>query len=89
MGDSLGLQWARQNGSMPTPAGRKRGRPRTRLVSLSELAEYLSVSRNTIYSLLEEGLPSVRVGEYSRLYKPVVVKWLRERTARRKAEGWE
>lgn len=60
-----------------------RGRPKARLCSINELAEYLNVSRRTIYRLLDsKGLPHLRVGYVLRFDLPEVLTWLRDFTDR-------
>lgn len=60
---------------------RPRGRPRARLSSLSEVAEYLHVSQRTVYRLLDRGLPAIRVGYVLRFDLAVVLSWLLDFTA--------
>ncbi len=69
-------------GMEPPPERRARGRPRTRLHSVSEIAEYLSISRTTMYTLMDAGLPWVRVGYFRRLDRALVMRWIAERTKR-------
>jgi excisionase family DNA binding protein len=70
-------------------APRPRGRPSTRLVTVSELAEHLQVSRNTVYQLMDQGCPYLRVGSDRRFEPGEVMQWLRRRTEQRKREGLE
>jgi len=70
-------------------AVRGRGRPRTRLQNVNEIAAYLSISRTTLYTLMDEGMPFHRVGFYRRFERAAVMRWLSERQKRREAEGWE
>lgn len=71
----------------------KRGRPKRHLFTIYELADYLNVSRGTIYTLLSQGLPSYRVAVGStggiRFDLPRVMDWLEVQRAKRQAEGWE
>jgi excisionase family DNA binding protein len=48
------------------------------LMSLSELAQWLNVSRGTVYNLLAEGLPYYRVGD-RRFDREAVLRWLEDR----------
>lgn len=58
------------------PKSTPRGRPRARLLSIQEVAEYLHVSRQTIYRLIEhKGLPHVRIGYVLRFDLPTVLGW--------------
>ena len=55
-----------------------RGRPKARLYDINELAEYLHVSRRTIYRLLDsKSLPHIRVGYVIRFSLPDVMLWLK------------
>lgn len=67
-----------------------RGRPRARLLSINELAEYLHVSRRTIYRMLDsKGLPHLRVGYVVRFDLPTVLTWLRDFTERGDRLEWQ
>jgi excisionase family DNA binding protein len=48
------------------------------LMSLSELAQWLNVSRGTVYNLIAEGLPYYRVGD-RRFDREAVLAWLDSR----------
>jgi len=61
----------------------RRGRPKTRLLTISELADYLSVGRTTLYALLHDGMPAYRVGQVPRFDKSEVLAWLKARHERR------
>jgi excisionase family DNA binding protein len=50
------------------------------LMSLSELAQWLNVSRGTVYNLLAQGLPYYRVGD-RRFDRDAVLRWLESRRA--------
>jgi excisionase family DNA binding protein len=50
------------------------------LMSLSELAQWLNVSRGTVYNLLAKGLPYYRVGD-RRFDRDAVLRWLESRRA--------
>lgn len=60
---------------------RPRGRPKSRLSSLAEVAEYLHVSQRTVYRLLDRGLPCIRVGYVLRFDLATVLEWLLAFTA--------
>lgn len=60
---------------------RPRGRPKARLSSLAEVAEYLHVSQRTVYRLLDRGLPCIRVGYVLRFDLAIVLAWLLDFTA--------
>lgn len=58
------------------PKSTPRGRPKARLLSIQEVAEYLHVSRQTIYRLIEhKALPHVRIGYVLRFDLPTVLAW--------------
>lgn len=60
---------------------KQRGRPRARLLSINEVAEYLHVSRQTIYRLIEhKKLPHVRIGYVLRFDLPTVLDWAKSFT---------
>lgn len=51
---------------------------------IGELAEYLKVSKSTLYKLVEAGrLPGQKVGKHWRFHKDVVDAWLKERPTQR------
>jgi excisionase family DNA binding protein len=47
-------------------------------LSTKELMALLGVSRSTIYRLLDEGLPCLKVGGQNRFSKEEVIEWLEE-----------
>ena len=48
-----------------------------RLLNISELSEYLNVTKRTVYRLLEGGdLPSFRVGSHLRFKREEIDQWL-------------
>ena len=49
-----------------------------RLISVPELAEYLSVTRATVYNLINRGMPCVKVGRCTRFRLADVESWLDE-----------
>lgn len=60
----------------PAPVPRPRGRPKTRLSTIDEIADYLYVSRSTIYRLIDsQQLPCLRVGHVLRFDLPAVLRW--------------
>ncbi len=48
------------------------------LMTIPELMEFLQVKRNTIYTLRNLGLPTVKIGRSVRFRLDSVVKWLSE-----------
>lgn len=59
-----------------TPIARRRGRPKTRLSTIDELAEYLHIHRSTVYRLIDtKQLPHLRIGFALRFDLPTVLKW--------------
>lgn len=65
-----------------------RGRPRTRLCDLNEVAAYLHVSRTTVYRLLDRGLPALRVGYVLRFDMTDVMTWITAFTDRGDQLHW-
>lgn len=63
---------------MPRPVGR----PKRHLLTIAEMAAYLNVSRGTIYRLLDDGLPCIRVGSHTRFDQAEVLAWLKAKQAR-------
>lgn len=61
------------------PTKPARGRPKARLYSIKDLAEYLNCSRTTIYRLLYNGAPHYRVGSDVRFDRAEVLAWCRGR----------
>jgi len=62
------------------------------VMSIGELAEYLKVSRSTLYILAREGrLPSQKVGKRWRFDKDAIDEWLKQHpsrsTAKRESQG--
>lgn len=67
-----------------------RGRPKARLSSLDEIAEYLHVSRTTIYRLIDtKQLPHLRIGYVLRFDLPEVLAWARKFTASGDTLSWQ
>jgi excisionase family DNA binding protein len=47
-------------------------------MTISELAEYLQVSKSSLYKLVQSGrVPGQKVGKHWRFHKEVVNEWLR------------
>ncbi|KAF1082053.1 MAG: hypothetical protein GQF41_1693 [Candidatus Rifleibacterium amylolyticum] len=46
------------------------------LMTIPELMEFLKVKRNTIYTLRNLGLPTVKIGRSVRFRADSVIKWL-------------
>lgn len=58
----------------------------TELMTLQEVADYLRVTRKTVYRLLEVGkIPAAKVGRQWRFDKPEIDEWLRRRSVGGKA----
>ena len=52
--------------------------PRGTVFTIGELAEYLKISKSTLYKRAEEGgLPGVKVGRHWRFHRGAVDEWLR------------
>jgi excisionase family DNA binding protein len=49
------------------------------LLTITEIGAYLQVGRTTVYKLLDEGMPSYRVGHVTRFDVDEVLAWLRGR----------
>lgn len=49
-----------------------------RYLSTGELMDVLSISRSTVYRLMEKGLPNIMVGTVHRFPMEQVLTWLRE-----------
>ena len=47
-------------------------------LSTGELMEMLSISRSTVYRLMEKGLPNIMVGSVHRFPSEQVLTWLKE-----------
>jgi excisionase family DNA binding protein len=65
----------------PEAARRAPGRPKKHLLTVADVRAYLNVSRSTLYVLMNEGLPFLRVGHFRRFDLDVVLKWVAEQTA--------
>jgi excisionase family DNA binding protein len=54
--------------------------PGSSVFTIDELAEYLKISKSTLYKLAQEGsIPSQKVGKHWRFHKDAVDEWLRQR----------
>jgi len=50
------------------------------VMTIGELAEYLKLSKSTLYKLCQEGkVPGQKVGRHWRFHRAVVDRWLGER----------
>ena len=50
------------------------------VLTIDELAEYLKISKSTLYKLAQEGsVPGQKVGKHWRFHKDAVDEWLRQR----------
>ena len=48
--------------------------------TIEELAEYLKISKSTLYKLAQEGsIPGQKVGKHWRFHKEAIDKWLQQR----------
>jgi excisionase family DNA binding protein len=58
------------------------------VLTIDELAEYLKISKSTLYKLAQEGaLPSQKVGRHWRFHRDAVDQWLcKEPAAQKKAQ---
>jgi len=51
--------------------------PPDTVMTIEELAQYLKISRSTLYKLAQEGkLPSQKVGRHWRFHRDAVDRWL-------------
>lgn len=61
-----------------TPQGPGRAAPPPEVMTISDLAEYLQVSKSSLYKLVQNGrVPGQKVGKHWRFHKEVVDEWLR------------
>jgi excisionase family DNA binding protein len=50
--------------------------------TIDELAEYLKISKSTLYKLAQEGgVPGQKVGKHWRFHKDTIDDWLRRRSS--------
>jgi excisionase family DNA binding protein len=58
----------------------------TKLMNIQEAAQYLRVSKKTIYRLIEQGkIPAAKVGKQWRLSRPSMDEWLQRKSLNQKA----
>jgi excisionase family DNA binding protein len=51
------------------------------VLTISELATYLKISKSTLYKLAQDGrLPGQKVGRHWRFHREVIDRWLAERS---------
>ena len=50
-----------------------------KLLDTPQLAEYVGVTKYTIYLWRNEGMPAIRIGKYYRYEKDEVMQWLKNR----------
>lgn len=54
----------------------------TTVLTIDDLAEYLKISKSTLYKLAQEGaVPGQKVGRHWRFHRDAVDQWLRNETA--------
>ena len=54
------------------------------VMTISDLAVYLKISKSTLYKLAQEGkVPGQKVGRHWRFHRETIDKWLAERPASR------
>lgn len=54
--------------------------PSDNIMTIDALAEYLKISRSTLYKLVQEGkLPGQKVGKRWRFHKEAINEWLKQR----------
>jgi excisionase family DNA binding protein len=55
---------------------------KARILTVSELSEFLKIHKSTVYRLLrEEGLPGIRIGSDWRFSLDAIEQWLRDHTS--------
>ena len=55
--------------------------PSDKIMTIEELAEYLKVSRSTLYKLLQDGkLPGQKVGKRWRFHQDAIDEWVKSGT---------
>ena len=60
------------------------------VLTIDELAEYLKISKSTLYKLAQEGvLPGQKVGKHWRFHKDAIDDWLARRTDSTRPTGNE
>jgi len=59
-----------------------------KLLTIEDLAEYLNISRRTVYRLLKEGtLPGYRIGSHMRFRRGEIDRWLEGKRLEKKKTG--
>ena len=59
------------------PLGPGRAAPPPEVMTISDLAEYLQVSKSSLYKLVQSGkVPGQKVGKHWRFHKGVINRWL-------------
>jgi excisionase family DNA binding protein len=54
------------------------------IMTIEALAEYLKISRSTLYKLVQDGrLPGQKVGKRWRFHKDAIDEWLKQHPAKR------
>lgn len=65
-----------QGGLRPATEKQTQMRPETKVITISELSEYLRVHRSTLYRLLKKGeLPGFKIGSDWRFNVEAIDKW--------------
>ncbi len=60
-----------------TPLGPGRAAPPPEVMTISDLAEYLQVSKSSLYKLVQQGkVPGQKVGKHWRFSRTSINKWL-------------
>ena len=55
--------------------------PSDKIMTIEELAEYLKISRSTLYKLLQDGkLPGQKVGKRWRFHQDAIDEWIKSGT---------
>lgn len=55
--------------------------PSDKIMTIEELAEYLKISRSTLYKLLQDGkLPGQKVGKRWRFHQDAIDEWVKSGT---------
>lgn len=65
------------------------GDEQTDVLTIEELADYLKISKSTLYKLAQEGrIPGQKVGRHWRFRKQTIDRWLEEDQRQVKNRGW-
>ncbi|MBN8644492.1 MAG: helix-turn-helix domain-containing protein [Planctomycetes bacterium] len=55
--------------------------PPPEVMTISDLAEYLQVSKSSLYKLVQQGkVPGQKVGKHWRFHRPTIERWLATRS---------